>query len=345
MNASPPIVDATTAAMRAPPARGQTLTIVIPVYNEATSLERLIAALAPILDTTGLTWDVVFVDDGSRDATMELIRAAHARDARFRAISFSRNFGKEVALAAGLRYARGDAVVLMDADLQHPPALIPVFIAKWREGWDVVYGQRDDRTADSRARRLFSDGFYSIFKQLSGTALPEGAGDFRLLDRKAVDALNRIGERARFTKGLYSWIGFKSTGVTFHVPARADGGDSRWRPRQLYRFALDGIFSFTTLPLRVWSYVGLAVSSLAFGYVIVFLLKTLVFGSNVPGFPTLIVSVLFLGGVQLISLGVIGEYLGRMYEEVKGRPLFLVADEIGLSGETPPPAPPHRPAP
>ncbi len=166
---------------------------------------------------------------------------------------------------------------------------------------------------------------------MSGTTLPDGAGDFRLMDRRAVDAMNRMSERARFNKGLYAWIGFKSTGVTFVVPPRFDGGGSRWRPRQLWRFALDGLISFSTVPLRIWSYIGLFVSGLAFGYVVFFLIKTLVFGVDVPGFPTLIISVLFLGGMQLISLGVIGEYLGRIYEEVKNRPLYLVSDEIGIT--------------
>jgi glycosyltransferase involved in cell wall biosynthesis len=341
MNATPPLAHATVGAERAARPGGRTLTVVIPVFNEERSIDCLVAVLIPVLDATGLAWDVIFVDDGSRDGSLKALRTINARDGRFRAVSFSRNFGKEVAIAAGLKYATGDAVVIMDADLQHPPGLIGTFIAKWRDGFDVVYGQRVDREADGWARRLFSEGFYSLFKSLSGTTLPEGAGDFRLLDRKAVDALNRIGERARFTKGLYSWIGFKSIGVPFDVPPRADGGGSRWRPHQLYRFALDGIFSFTTLPLRVWSYVGVAVSSLAFGYVLVFLLKTLIYGRDVPGFPTLIVSVLFLGGVQLISLGVIGEYLGRMYEEVKGRPLYLVAEEIGINDAKPDKTPPR----
>ncbi|HRK18412.1 MAG TPA: glycosyltransferase family 2 protein [Hyphomicrobiaceae bacterium] len=330
--------------MSTPIARGRALTVVIPAYNEAKGIDALVAALTPELEATGLAWDVVFVDDGSRDETLLRLRDLHARDARFTAIALSRNFGKEIAVAAGLTYARGDAVVIMDADLQHPPDVIHRFLAKWREGYDVVYGQRDDREADSPFRRLFSRGFYRLFAEMSGTVLPDGAGDFRLLDRRAVDAMNRIGERARFNKGLYAWIGFNAVGVDFHVPPRHDGGGSRWRPRQLWRFALDGLISFSTIPLRVWSYIGLVVSSVAFAYVVIFFTKTLIFGADVPGFPTLIISVLFLGGMQLISLGVIGEYLGRIYEEVKDRPLFLVSEEIGTLGPARPASRPRTPA-
>jgi polyisoprenyl-phosphate glycosyltransferase len=252
-----------------------------------------------------------------------------------KAIAFSRNFGKEHAVAAGLAHATGDAVVLMDADLQHPPDIIPIFVEKWRQGFDIVYGQRDDRESDSVVRRVFSRTFYSAFKRMSGTTLPDGAGDFRLLDRKAVNALNRFQERVRFNKGLFAWIGFKSCGVTFHVPLRFDGGKSRFRPRQLWRFALDGLVSFTTMPLRIWSYVGVAVSGLAFVYIIGFLLKFALYGGGVAGFPTLIIAILFLGGIQLISLGVLGEYLGRMYEEVKGRPLYIIDEAIGMAPVSP----------
>lgn len=304
------------------------------MLNEERGLDMLVARLKSVLEATGLAWEVVFVDDGSKDGTCDVLRRLHAGDARLKAISLSRNFGKEIAVAAGLKYASGDAVVLMDADLQHPPEVIPEFVAKWREGFDIVYGQRDDRQEDSVLRRAFSVAFYRAFRAMSGTSLPGGAGDFRLLSRKAVDAFNSLKERVRFNKGLYAWIGFKSTGVTFHVPPRFDGTKSRFKARQLWRFALDGLVSFTTLPLRIWSYIGVAVSTLAFAYILFYLLKYLLYGDTVAGFPTLIISILFLGGIQLISLGVIGEYLGRMYEEVKGRPLFIVGEEIGLARPT-----------
>ncbi len=317
---------------RPAPNGGRTLTVVIPVLNEERGLDKLVAHLTPELDKTALDWDVVFIDDGSRDGTLAKIRDLHAIDQRYKAVAFSRNFGKEIALAAGLAYATGDAVVLMDADLQHPPEVIHDFIAKWRAGYDNVYAQRDDRANETWARQLGARDFYWLFHKLSRVKLPEGAGDFRLLSRKAVDAMNSLGERVRFTKGLYAWIGFKSTGVPYHVPPRAEGA-SRFNPRQLFRFALDGLVSFSTIPLRVWSVLGLSVSAFAFLYAAGFLIKTLIFGRDpaAPGFPTLVISIMLLSGVQLISLGVLGEYIGRMYEEVKGRPLYLVGEEIGFS--------------
>ena len=316
------------------PRRGRKLSVVVPGLNEERSIPALVERLRPALEGLGLEWEVIFVDDGSSDGTLALLRGLHARDRRFKALALSRNFGKEIAAAAGLRYVTGDAAVLMDADLQHPPEVIKEFVARWRDGFDIVYGQRMDRDADSVFHRLSARVFYAAFHRLSGTALPPGAGDFRLLDRKAVDAMNRMHERVRFNKGLYAWMGFRAVGVPFQVPPRSSGV-SRWRPRQLLRFALDGITTFTTIPLRVWSYLGLIVSVFAFVYAVAMLLEALIYGVSVPGFPTLIISVLFFAGVQLISLGVIGEYLGRVYEEVKGRPLFLVAEELGLERDSP----------
>jgi glycosyltransferase involved in cell wall biosynthesis len=325
------VAQARTAAN---PQRLARLSVIVPGLNEERSIPSLVERLQPVLEGLDLDWEVVFVDDGSTDGTMALMKALNARDPRFKAVSLSRNFGKEIAAAAGLTYATGDAAVLMDADLQHPPELIAEFVRHWRQGANIVYGQRLDRNADGFLHRLSARLFYAAFEKLSGTALPEGAGDFRLLDRKAVDAMNRMRERVRFNKGLYAWMGFRSVGVPFTVPARVGGGPSRWRLRRLLHFALDGLASFSTIPLRVWSYLGLLISLFAFCYAMVILLKTLIHGVDVPGFPSLIISVMFFAGVQLISLGVLGEYLGRMYEEVKGRPLFLVADEVGL--ERPP---------
>jgi len=313
--------------------RRRMLSVVVPGLNEERAIPPLVERLVPVLDSLDLDWETIFVDDGSTDGTMAVLRGLNARDPRFKAISLSRNFGKEIAAAAGLRYARGDAAVLMDADLQHPPEVIADFVRHWREGADMIYGSRVDRDADSRLHRLLARLFYVAFGRLSGTVLPEGAGDFRLLDRKAIDAMNRMGERVRFNKGLYAWMGFRSVGVPFTVPPRVTGS-SRWRIRRLAQFALDGLVSFSTVPLRVWSYLGLVISLLALCYASVILIGTLLYGTDVPGFPSLMISVMFFAGVQLISLGVLGEYLGRMYEEVKGRPLFLVAEELGL--EQPP---------
>ena len=324
-----PELAAVAATVGDPPRRAR-LSVIVPGLNEERSIPALVERLEPVLDDLDLDWEVVFIDDGSTDGTLDLLRALNARDPRFKAVSLSRNFGKELAAAAGLRYATGDAAVLMDADLQHPPELIRELVRHWRQGSDIVYGQRVDRKTDGLLHRLSARLFYSAFEKLSGTTLPEGAGDFRLLDRKAVDAMNRMRERVRFNKGLYAWVGFRSVGVPFTVPPRVGGGGSRWRPRQLLHFALDGLASFSTIPLRVWSYLGLLISLFAFCYAMVILVKTLIYGVDVPGFPSLIISVMFFAGVQLISLGVMGEYLGRMYEEVKGRPLFLVAEEVGI---------------
>jgi glycosyltransferase involved in cell wall biosynthesis len=312
-------------------------TVVIPVLNEAGNLPKLVHRLTPVLDGLGGDWELVFVDDGSKDLTLAVLRDLNAADPRVKAISFSRNFGKEIAIAAGLRYSRGDAVILMDADLQHPPETLTSFVARWREGYQVVYGQRIDRNTDSLLRRLFSIGYYKLFNALVKTAdIPEGAGDFRLLDRKAVDAMNRMGESSRFNKGLFSWIGFKSIGVPYVVAEREDGAGSRWNLRRLAHFALDGLTAFSTIPLRVSTLLGLLVSLVAFAYAVIIIMSTLIFGTDVPGFPSIMTAVMFFAGVQLIVLGIIGEYLGRVYEEVKARPLYLVSEEVGLDAPPPP---------
>jgi glycosyltransferase involved in cell wall biosynthesis len=306
------------------------ISIVVPVLNEADNISPLISRLTPILDTLDARWEIVFVDDGSTDSTLAAIKALHHQDPRFLAISFSRNFGKEIAIAAGLRYARGDAAIIMDADLQHPPEMLRAFVAHWRAGYQVVYGQRRNREADRPLRRLLSRAFYKLFNALARTDIPKNAGDFRLLDRRAIDAMNALNETSRFNKGLFSWIGFRSIGVPYTVAGRAHG-TSKWSFARLLRFALDGLTSFSTLPLRIWSLIGLAISFTAFAYALLFLARTLVFGVDVPGFPTLIISVMFFSGVQLISLGVLGEYLGRVYEQVKARPLYIVAEEVGIA--------------
>ena len=338
-------MDATdTTAIMAPAFTAKPLvSIVIPVLNECAGVPHLIASLHAVMDGAGVTWEVLFVDDGSTDTTLDVIKSINAREPRVTAISLSRNFGKERAIAAGLEYARGDAVILMDADLQHPPETLLAFIEKWREGFAIVYGQRLDRDTDGWLRRFLSRGFYRLYRALTRTALPDGSGDFRLLDRRAVDAMNRLGERSRFNKGLYSWIGFRSIGVPYAVQERTTG-ISKWSGRRLFGFALDGLMSFSTIPLKIWSVLGLIVSAFAIGYALVFLMRTIVFGNDLPGFPTLAISIMFFSGVQLLSLGVLGEYLGRVYEEVKARPLFLVAEEIGTMRSADARREPHRAA-
>jgi glycosyltransferase involved in cell wall biosynthesis len=247
----------------------------------------------------------------------------------------SRNFGKEIAIAAGLDHAEGRATILMDADLQHPPELIETFVRLWRQGYKNVYGQRVGRDADSLLRRVLTERFYGLFESFGEMRLPHGAGDFRLLDRQAVEALRRMGERARFNKGLYVWIGFKSIGVPYEVGNRVHG-TTKFSYRELTRFAFDGLISFSTLPLKVWTYVGTVVSVAALTMAVFFVTRTIAFGVDVPGYASLIVSILFFAGIQLMSLGIIGEYIGRIFAEVKRRPLYIVAEQIGPEkGELP----------
>jgi glycosyltransferase involved in cell wall biosynthesis len=316
----------------------QEIAVVVPVFNEEAVVDVLVEHLKKVLDGLDVAWNVLFVDDGSTDGTLAKLRALNAADRRFTSIAFSRNFGKDTAIAAGFRYARGDAVVLMDADLQHPPEVIPAFIEEWRKGHKVVFGQRQSRDADGLLRRLYSRVFHAIFRRIAKTRLPLGIVDFLLLDRKAVDAINRLGERTRFSKGLYAWIGFPSAVVPFASPDRFIG-TSRWSFFKLSQFALDGFVSFSTLPLKIWSYAGALISLFAIGYGLYFAVRTLLFNTDLPGFPTLVVSIMFFAGIQLVSLGIMGEYLARIYEEVKARPLFVIAEEIGVSGEAKPGSP------
>lgn len=309
------------------PARAE-LSVVVPVFNEAENIGLVIDRLRPVLRRSVTSYEMIFIDDGSSDATLAVLRRANVEDPRIRAISFSRNFGKEIAIAAGLDHAQGEAVVIMDADLQHPPELVENFVARWREGYKNVFGTRVNREGETLLRRILAHRFYNIFESFGETPLPEGAGDFRLLDRQAVEALRAMGERARFSKGLYAWIGFKSIGVPFEVAPRAHG-TTKFSYRKLTRFALDGIMSFSTTPLRVWSYVGTVVSIFALVMAVYIVMQTMTSGSDVPGYASLIVSVIFFGGVQLLSLGIIGEYIGRIFAEVKRRPLYLVAERVG----------------
>ena len=308
------------------------LSVVVPVFNESANIEPLCDRLVPILERVAASWEVVFVDDGSEDDTLLAIRARNAAEPRIGAVSFSRNFGKEVAIAAGLDHARGRAVVIMDADLQHPPEVIERFVARWREGYVMVYGQRTSRADESAVKRGFARLFYRLFDSFTHMHLPEGAGDFRLIDARGVEVLRGLSERSRFSKGLYAWIGFKTIGIPFVVEERRHGA-TKWSFRTLFRFAFDGITAFSTVPLRVWTYLGGLISVLAITAAAYFAVRTLLFGVDVAGYPSLIVSITFLGGVQLMSLGIIGEYIGRIFAEVKRRPLYVVAERIGDAAE------------
>jgi len=305
------------------------LSIVIPAYNEAENLAPLVARLKAVLDRIGLPFEILFVDDCSTDATFERLTALNERDARIKAIRFSRNFGKEIALAAGLRHARGAAVVLMDADLQHPPELIATFIVEWRLGAQIVYGQRDRTGELPGLRRWLTRRFYRLFEAVGEVKLMRDGGDFALFDRKVVQALNALPERGRFGKGLYAWVGFRRKAVPF-TPEERHAGHSRWSFWRLWMLALDAVTSFSVLPLRVWSYLGVLVSLLSLGYGGYIAFRTMLDGVDVPGYASLMVAVAFFGGVQLITLGVLGEYLGRVFTEVKRRPLYIVNQSVGV---------------
>jgi len=308
------------------------LSIVVPVYNEAAGLAAFWARLAPVLDALGLPAEVIFVDDGSTDATLaQLVSLRHA-DRRVKIVSLSRNFGKEVALTCGLDHVRGAAAVPIDADLQHPPEVIRELVASWREGNDIVIALRRDRDTDNFARRAASWLFHRVFARLSTVAITRDAGDFRLLTRPVIDALRSLPERTRYMKGLYAWVGFRQAIVAYDVGERR-AGRSRWGFWRLWTLAVDGITSFSAVPLKIWSIVGLVIALAAFVYGGYFVVRTLVRGVDVPGFASLIVIMLALGGLQLLSLGVIGEYLGRIYDEVKARPLYIVQRRFGFDGD------------
>lgn len=308
------------------------LSIVVPVKDEedavATFVERVKGCLAAVDDPASGAFEILFVDDGSTDSTLQMIRSAHQADPRVRAISLSRNFGKEAALSAGLDHARGEAVIPMDVDLQDPPEVLGDMIAQWRKGFDVVCGIRTDRGTDSLPKRLTADLYYRAHNWLSEDKIPEHAGDFRLLDRKVVDIIRTMPERNRFMKGLFAWAGFRQAYVPYRREPRRTG-KTKFNYLRLWRFAIDGITSASTVPLRVWSYLGGLVALLAIFYAILVVIRTLLWGVQVPGYASLMVAILFLGGLQLLSLGVLGEYVGRILVESKQRPLYVVREEIG----------------
>ncbi|WP_292963383.1 MULTISPECIES: glycosyltransferase family 2 protein [unclassified Novosphingobium] len=308
------------------------LTIIIPVFNEQESLGAFLDAvrmpLAQALDVIGAhaSAELLFVDDGSSDRTPDMLAILAGLDARVRYLRLSRNFGKEAAIAAGLQHARGAAVVPMDVDLQDPPELLPALVREWVAGAKVVNARRVDRSSDSRLKRWTAHGFYRAVNLMAETPIPENVGDYRLLDRAAVDVINRLGESARFNKGLFAWVGFRVATVDY-VRSQRHAGETKWRWRRLWSLALDGITASTTAPLRIWTYVGGVTALGAFAYAAFLVLHTLITGIDTPGYASIMISVLMLGGIQLLSIGIMGEYIGRIAKEVRQRPLYVVEQD------------------
>ena len=317
-----------------PPSTPVVLSVVIPVYNEEAGLIALHQRLSHVLEQLGCTAEVVYVDDGSKDNSATLLRQLAASDPRVLVLGLSRNFGKEIAVSAGIDYAQGDAVVVLDADLQDPPELIGDMMQHWRAGLDCVLMRRASREGETWLKKKTSSVFYRLLRRIGDVDIPPDVGDFRLMSRRAVDALRRCHERTRYMKGLFAWVGYPTVTLEYQRDAR-HAGTSKWNYWRLWNLALEGITSFSTAPLKLASYVGVFVALSAFFYGAWVLIKALFVGDPVPGYPSLMVVVMFLGGTQLMAIGIIGEYLARVFVEVKQRPLYLVAD-VHSQGPTPP---------
>ncbi len=299
------------------------LTVVVPAYNESEGLREFHSRVSAVLDGLDMDTEVLYVDDGSRDDTWQVMCALRDADPRVSTLKLARNFGKELALTAGLDHVDADAAVVIDADLQDPPELIPTFVQHWREGCDVVYGTRASRAGETGFKKLSASGFYRVMEKLSSTPIPRDTGDFRLLSRRVLDALGQVRERQRFMKGLFTWVGFRQMPVVYHRDPR-HAGETKWNYWKLWNFAIEGITSFSGAPLKLATYFGLLTALVAFAFGLWVLGKAVLFGDPVRGYPSLMVVVLFIGGAQLMALGVIGEYLGRLYVEAKQRPLYLI---------------------
>jgi glycosyltransferase involved in cell wall biosynthesis len=316
-------LDLQLAAQRARRPADPLLSLIVPVFNEQESIDIFLGGVVPLLEGARLRFEIVFVNDGSRDDTLARLLGRTVRDSRIRVVNLSRNFGKEAALTAGIDHARGDVLIPIDIDLQDPPQLIEPFIARWREGYDIVYGVRSARAWDTAAKRISAGWFYRVFNSMSPVRIPANVGDFRLVDRRAVEVLRRLPERNRFMKGLFAWVGFNAVGVPYERPQRA-AGSSKFNLWRLWNFALDGVVSFSTVPLRASFYGGLAIAAVAVLYALFIIGRVLLFGIDTPGYASLLIVVLSLGAIQLVSIGIIGEYLGRLFLEVKGRPIYVV---------------------
>ncbi|WP_043929983.1 glycosyltransferase family 2 protein [Bacillus sp. EB01] len=302
------------------------ITILIPAYNEEAVIEQFFNKVTSILDSIdNYQFELLFVNDGSKDKTIDIIKGLQLYDTRISYLDLSRNYGKETAMAAGFDFAKGDAVIIMDADLQHPPEVIEEMIYYWEQGYDDVYARRVERDGEPWLKRATSKIYYRMLQKVTNIPILPDVGDFRLLDQKCVNALKQIRESQRYTKGMYSWIGFKKKEILYEAAPRA-GGETKWNYFKLLELAVEGITSFTTFPLRISTFLGFFISLLSFIYLSFIVIKTVLFGSDVSGYPSTMAIILFLGGIQLLSLGIIGEYLGRIFTETKNRPLYFVQE-------------------
>jgi polyisoprenyl-phosphate glycosyltransferase len=320
------------------------LSLVVPVFNEEATLPELRGRLSEILPLVGGETEVILVNDGSRDATPELVSGICREDARFRGIHFSRNFGHQAAVAAGLRYSRGRAVVVMDADLQDPPQLVLSLLQKWREGYEVVYARHTRRDREGLLKRLFAFGYYRVLQRVAQHDVPSDTGDFCLMDRRVVDLLNTMPERNRYIRGLRAWVGFRQTAVDFERPGRF-AGEPKYTFRKSLSLAVNGIISLSKAPLRIATWFGLMVSLTSFVLAVAFVIEKLTVGFEIRGWASTVVIILFLGGVQLLTIGIIGEYISRIYDEVKQRPLFVVRELENIEAQPAAVLDPARPAP
>jgi glycosyltransferase involved in cell wall biosynthesis len=311
-----------------------TLSLVVPAYNEERNIAAFLAAVTPVLEGIGEPFEIIFVDDGSRDGTFGMLAAAASQDPRIKVVGLARNFGKDIALSAGLAHATGKAAIPIDCDLQHPPELIPQFVEKWREGFEMVIGVRNKRDEEGFVRRSLSRAYYKVMRSMTTVEIPSNAGDYRLIDRKILDVITQMPERHRFMKGIFAWPGFKVASIEFQANTRANETRSRWSFFKLWRFALDGLFSFSTAPLKLWTYVGLVSAGAAFIYLVITLIQKLFWGISAPGYASLLIVLLFFNGLLMISNGIQGEYIARIFEEVKGRPLYVVGKTIGLAEQS-----------
>lgn len=305
------------------------LSLIVPMYNEEEVIAKFFMRVFPILNGLPVDWEIICINDGSHDGTLELLYEWNRRNNKIRIINLSRNFGKECAVTAGLDFMSGDAVIPIDVDLQDPPEIIPEMVKLWLGGVDIVNAVREERDRDSFLKRTTSRWFYKTINAISDTPILQDVGDYRLLSRRVSDVLRSMHERRRFMKGLFSWVGFSSTSIYYRRESRV-AGTTKWNYWKLWNFAIEGITSFSALPIKIATYIGLAIAAASFSYAIILIIDTLMFGNTVKGYPSLMTAMLFLGGMQLMFIGVVGEYISRIHEEVKGRPIYIVESSRGF---------------